>query len=313
MSISTYKLLKKFFEGIEQKLFLFFLLSFYMKVKPLYSDSLGVRSLSCLVETEDLKVFIDPSVSLGPLRYSLPPVPQEIEALEEAKQKIHDIAMDCQVLVISHYHFDHYDPEETFYTNKIVYAKDRLHNINKSQKERGSDFEEKVKGKVKALIYCDGKEFEWGKTKISFSKAFPHGPEGVRVGTVLITTIKAEDFTLVHGSDTQGPVVKEAADWIIKQKPDFLIMDGPPTLFLGWKFSKKSLEDASENLVRILKETNCEVILDHHLARDLKYKERFSEPYRVGKERVKTFAEYQGKENNFLEAHRKELWEKIAK
>jgi len=284
-----------------------------MKIQPLYSDSLGVRSLSCFVETEDLKILIDPSAALGPIRYGLPPSSQEIKALEEAKQKIHEIAMNCQVLTISHYHYDHYDPEEDFYEGKIVYAKDRLHKINQSQRLRGLDFEKNIKDKVKELSYCDGKEFKHGKTKISFSRAFPHGPEGVRVGTVLITTVEDKDFTLVHGSDIQGPVVREAAEYIIGQNPGLLIIDGPPTLFLGWRFSKKNLEDASENLIRILEETECEVVLDHHLVRDLRYKEQFPEPYRVGKERIKTFAEYQGKENNFMEAHRKESWGKEKK
>ena len=52
------------------------------------------------------------------------------------------------------------------------------------------------------------------------------------------------------------------------------------------------------------------MILDHHLFRDLKYKTVFSEPYRVGEEKVKTFAEYLGKNNNTHKAHRKELWGK---
>ncbi|GAH81594.1 unnamed protein product, partial [marine sediment metagenome] len=49
---------------------------------------------------------------------------------------------------------------------------------------------------------------------------------------------------------------------------------------------------------------------DHHLLRDLNYKKIFPQPYRTSGENVKTFAEYIGKENNALEAHRKELWGK---
>ena len=71
---------------------------------------------------------------------------------------------------------------------------------------------------------------------------------------------------------------------------------------------KKNLQKASDNLVEILQTLDCQILLDHHLLRDLKYKEKFKEPYNYGKERVKTFAEYLGKENNTLEAHRKQLW-----
>jgi hypothetical protein len=260
-----------------------------------------------MVETEDLKLLIDPSAALGPRRYGLPPTQAEYDALVHAKEEIRRLANKCDVLTISHYHFDHYDPDENFYTGKIVYTKNRFENINLSQKERAKEFEEKINPSVADLVYCDAKEFQHGNTSISFSKPFPHGPAGVQVGTVLVTTVKEGGFTLVHGSDLQGPVAKDAADYIIEQNPDLLIMDGPPTLFLGWKFSVKNLENASENLVRILKETKCKLILDHHLVRDLKYLERFPKPYEIGKERVKTFAEYLGLENRFLEANRKKL------
>ena len=89
-----------------------------------------------------------------------------------------------------------------------------------------------------------------------------------------------------------------------------MILDGPPTNMLGFRFSKKNLQLASKNLLEIIKKTECEILLDHHLLRDIKYKEAFSKPYKIGGKRLKTFAEYLGKENNTLEAHRKKLWGK---
>ena len=85
-------------------------------------------------------------------------------------------------------------------------------------------------------------------------------------------------------------------------------MDGPATIFLGWKFSMKNLQDSSDKLLKIIEKTNCEVILDHHLLRDLRYKEVYPEPYKKSGDKIKTFAEYLGKENNTLEANRKKLW-----
>ena len=82
-------------------------------------------------------------------------------------------------------------------------------------------------------------------------------------------------------------------------------------MFLGWRFSKKNLQFASDNLIKILNKTKSSIILDHHLLRDLKYKEKYAELYKKGKKRVKTFAEYLGKKNNTLEAHRKQLWGKL--
>lgn len=275
-----------------------------MEVLPLVSDSLGVRSMATLVKTKDSKIFIDPSAALGPSRYGLSPAKQEIDALNNYKYKIHELALECEILIISHYHYDHYDPYENFYSRKKIFAKDRKKNINASQKNRAIEFEKIVKD-ICELVYCDAKSFQFGDTKIKFSEPFPHGPEGIRLGYVLMTTIE-EEMKILHASDVQGPVANKAKDYIISENPDILIIDGPPSYFLGWKFSKKNLEKAEENLVEIIEKTNCEVILDHHLLRDLNYKERFSKVYEKGN--VKTFAEYQNLENNMLEAHRKELW-----
>ena len=282
-----------------------------MKIEPIASDSLGVRSMATYVETKDCKIFIDPSAALGPSRYGLPPAPQEIEMLDKTKQVIADKAENCDILVISHYHYDHYDPSETFYDDKTVFAKDIASNINASQRGRGKEFREIIKDKCE-LIYCDNSTHAINNTILKFSPPFFHGPSNVRLGYVIMTTIDDGETKLLHASDVQGPVTKEAADYIIAEKPNLLIIDGPPTLFLGWRFSKKNLQDASDNLVRILETLKeCIVILDHHLLRDLQYKTRFPKPYEVGGERVKTFAEYLGLDNNTLEAHRKDLWKEI--
>jgi len=280
-----------------------------MKILPVASDSLGVRSMATYIETKDCKVFIDPSAALGPSRYGLIPTDQEIRALDQTKQEIAKIVDRCDVIIISHYHYDHYDPSEKFYIGKKVFAKDIENNINKSQKERGTDFKNIVENQCD-LEYSDDSKHQIGNTKIVFSPPFFHGPENIRLGYVIMATIDDGEKKILHSSDVQGPVTENAKNYIMDQKPDLLIMDGPPTNFLGWRFSKQSLQDASDNLVEIIKKLGCEVILDHHLLRDLKYLEIFSEPYKVGKEKVKTFAEYLGKENNTLEAHRKELWGK---
>jgi uncharacterized protein len=280
-----------------------------MIIKPISSDSLGVRSMATYIETKDCKILIDPSAALGPKRYSLPPHQKEMETLYNTKNKIAEIAEKCNILTISHYHYDHYDPNEIFYKNKKVFAKDISQNINKSQKQRGTEFKEKIKNSCK-LIYCDNTQHKFGDTTITFSPAFFHGPENIRLGYVIMTTVDDGKKRVLHASDVQGPVTKDATDYIIKQNPDVLIMDGPATIFLGWKFSMQNLQDSSDNLIKILKETKSEIILDHHLLRDIKYKEIYPEPYKIGKKRVKTFAEYLGKENNTLEAHRKKLWGK---
>lgn len=280
-----------------------------MEIIPISSDSLGVRSMATFIGTKDCKILIDPSAALGPKRYGLPPHPKELETFYKTKNKISEFAKKCDILTISHYHYDHYDPNEVFYKGKKVFVKDISKNINKSQRQRGVDFK-KIIDEMCELINCDNKEYKIDETKITFSPPFFHGPENVRLGYVLMTVVEDSEKKVLHASDVQGPVTKNATEYIIKQKPDVLIMDGPASIFLGWKFRYKDLKDASDNLVKIIKKLDCDIILDHHLLRDAKYKEVFPKPYEIGKKRVKTFAEYLGKENNTLEAHRKELWGK---
>jgi hypothetical protein len=280
-----------------------------MKLIPISSDSLGVRSMATYVETKDCKILIDPSAALGPKRYGLPPHKKEFHALYKTKNEIAEIAKRCDIFTISHYHYDHFDPNETFYKEKKVFAKDISNNINKSQSKRGRDFKEYIDEKCE-LIYSDNSNHQIGDTSISFSPPFFHGPENVRLGYVIMATIEDDEKKMLHASDVQGPITKNATDYIIKQKPDLLIMDGPPTIFLGWKLSLKDLENASNNLLKIMEKLDCDIILDHHLLRDINYKARFPEPYIRGEGKLKTFAEYLGKENNTLEAHRKKLWGK---
>ncbi|MEA2054024.1 MAG: MBL fold metallo-hydrolase [Candidatus Thermoplasmatota archaeon] len=277
-----------------------------MNIKLIASDSLGIRSMATVVETDDVCIFIDASASLGPSRYGLPPHPLELEALEKALVSIENMADDCNFFVITHYHYDHYAPDEQFYEKKRVFAKCIDRNINKSQMERGTLFAERF-GNKSEIVYCDETDYEIGNTKLKFSPPFPHGPKGTRLGYVIMVTVE-EDKKILFASDVQGPVDEKAAEYIIQQNPDILITDGPPSYLLGWKFSRENLKKAEGNLTEIMKKTDCHLILDHHLLRDLKYKEKLPILYGMYGDRIQTFAEYAGKKNNMLEAKRKELW-----
>jgi len=282
-----------------------------MKIKLLFSDSMGVRSMATLVETENQKIFIDASAALGPFRYGLPPHPLEIEMLENAKNKIRKMAEDTPYHIITHYHYDHYDPNENFYTGKKIFAKRIDTYINASQRARGMAFYEKFKDKA-SIVYADNTLHEIDGIKLKFSPPFPHGPHGIKLGYVIMVSVEEND-KLLFASDVQGPVYEKTKDYIIEEEPSILIMDGPPSYFLGWRFSQENLMKAEKNLMEIMDKIECELILDHHLLRDLKYRERMHELYSIYGDRIKTFAEYNGMKNNMLEAKRKELWEKMDK
>ena len=273
-----------------------------MIVHPVASDSLGVRSLSVFVESS-VNIFIDPSAALGPKRYGLPPSETEYKTLEKYKEKIRALATKADIFVISHYHYDHYDPNATFYSGKKIFAKHWKEHINYSQRKRAEFFREKI-GDTAELICVDNKKIDVNGIEIEFSKPFPHGNEKTKLGFVIMTTIDDGKERVLHASDVEGPIVEEAADYIISQNPDLAIVDGPATYFLGYRFSREDLNRSVTNLKKIA-DSVPKLILDHHLLRDLKYRERLAEVYEY--DNVLSFAEFNGEKINMLEAHRKEF------
>ena len=83
-----------------------------LEVTPLAFESLGVRSSSMLIQTEDVRIVIDPAVALAPNRYGLPPHPLEEEAKERLWGVVKEEAVKADILIVTHYHFDHVDPKE---------------------------------------------------------------------------------------------------------------------------------------------------------------------------------------------------------
>ncbi len=272
---------------------------------------MGTRSMATYVETEDYGLLIDPGVALGPSRYGLPPHPAEFKRMEEHWGAIKEFASKADGLVVSHYHYDHHDPEEPgLYRGKEVYVKHPTVNINKSQRERASYFLGRLGKLPHKLEFADGREFQRGETLIRFSPAVPHGT-GPRLGCVLEVSVEEGGRKMLFTSDVEGPCLEEQVEFILKENPDVVYVDGPMSYMLGYRFSKQSLDAALKNIARILGETKVEkLIADHHLLRDLRWRERLGalhESLPRGKELV-TAAEYRGLENDLLEARRKELY-----
>lgn len=263
-----------------------------MKIVPIASESLGVRSLSVYIEAGENKILIDPGVALGPRRYSLPPTKIELERLEYTKDKILKFLGKATTIIISHYHYDHYIPGAN-YDGKHLFLKDPIRNINKSQRGRASKFLEDKRG----YEYADGKTLI-RDFKMEFSPAFPHGEKGTRLGFVIMTMIDHKE-RMIHASDTQL-LNKESVEWIIGKMPDLIITSGPPT-YIG--YMKNSWKTGTNNINRIILETDSEIILDHHILRDKRYPRFFEE---LEKEPL-TFAGYLGVEETPLEAYRREL------
>lgn len=261
-----------------------------MRIVPIASESLGVRSLAVYIKTRKDNILIDPGVALGPKRYSLPPAKAEIEKLKLVQKSILEFLAMANTIIISHYHYDHYTPGAN-YENKHLIIKNPSRNINKSQKRRASKFL-----KDKNYTSADGKNITLKECRIKFSPPLPHGEKGTRLGFVIMTMIE-DKKKIIHASDTQL-LNKESIKWIIDNIPDTLIASGPPTYIL-----KHTWKSGIKNINRIIQETDAHIILDHHIIRDKRYPRFFKE---LEKE-PSTFAKYLGREETPLEAYRKEL------
>ena len=297
-----------------------------IRVVPLADESLGVRSMSVYVQTPDLGILIDAGVSLAPRRYGLPPHPSEFIKLREARERILNYSRLSEVVIISHYHLDHYTPsfpswyewtrEDTYeeiYGDKIVLMKDFSNNINYRQMVRAKYLYEAIKDKAYKILQVDGKTIRIGDTIVKFSKPFPHGPPGTRLGWVLMTTVIFDDEKVVHASDIQGPMDHNALEYIIEERPDILILGGPPLYLEGKKVSMADIERGMKNMIELIRRMNI-VILSHHTLRDPGWKDRLNSAFIESGEsenKVFTMAEYRGMDNMLLEARRKELWEKM--
>ena len=286
------------------------------RIVPLGFDSFGVRSMATFVETDDQKILIDPGVSLAPLRYGLEPHPLEWQRLDETWNIIKDYAEESEVLIVTHYHYDHHDPDyPELYSRKTVFIKHPTENINISQRDRAAYFLAAIKGLPKKLEIADGKSFTFGETTITFSKAVCHGTNP-RLGYVTETCIKSGGEKFLHTSDVEGPSLDDQIAFILNEKPDILFVDGPMTYMLGYHYSFKSLEISNSNLIKAIRETSVHtLVLDHHFLRDINYKMRIKPVYEEAQKRgvkVMTAAEFSGRKIEMLEALRKELYAKYG-
>lgn len=288
-----------------------------MEIKLIAFDSLGVRSQSTFIQTKDTTIHIDPAVAIAPRRYGLPPHRIEIERLYKMAETVTEYLRDAEIIIITHYHYDHHDPGRLIppetYRGKDIYIKHPANKINLSQKIRASRFLKIIRQYAKSIKIADESAVNLGSTMIRFSKPVPHGVDD-KLGYVVEVSICDKETRFLYTSDVEGPVLREQIDFIVKENPEIIVIDGPLTYMLGYRFSFKHLSLSIANLKKIIEVSRVKtMILDHHLLRDADYLSKIAEVIDyAGLNRVKimTAAEYMGKPVDVLEVKRKELFEK---
>jgi hypothetical protein len=282
-----------------------------MRVIPLAAESLGVRSMATYVEAGDTTILIDPGATLAAARYGLPPAEPEWDALRRANDRISAYAARAGLVFVSHYHEDHYRTEPATYAGRMVLAKEPRRMVGGQQSRRGVALWTSLEG-IARLECADGWRRREPRVELCVSPPLPHGVEGTPLGYVVALTVvdAAERERFVFASDVQGPLSAVAAGWLIQQRPTLLYLSGPPS-YIERELPAGAIDRGIDNLRRVMEETGCRVIMDHHALRDPGFSTRFERLWSTG--RVVTAAAHLGVESTPLEARRRALWGAVRK
>jgi predicted metallo-beta-lactamase superfamily hydrolase len=112
--------------------------------RPIWFDSLGAKSSCTLIRTPDVSVLIDPGAAVMQPSFPASWV-KKIYWYELAISAIKKASRSADVIVISHYHFDHFvDFDKGIYEGKLLLVKNPNEYINDSQRGRAEHFFEEL-------------------------------------------------------------------------------------------------------------------------------------------------------------------------
>lgn len=284
-----------------------------MKIIPLASDSMGVRSMATFIETTNCRILIDPGASIVPLRYGFGPHPMETWRLKKLWERIHLFAQTVDIIVNTHYHPSHFMPDmHELYRGKSILIKNPNQHIVPEQRNLAFRFLNTIQPIVKEVSFADARKLTFDETSITFSPPVMHDFDKKK-GYVIQVHIENRGKTFLFTSDVQGPCDEEASKFIIEQNPEFLYLDGPLTYLQGDESRQKQLGEILDRVKHIVEKTRLHrLMIDHHLLRDVQWREKFEPVFEFAHSKgvlVITAAEFRGEENNPLEARRNQLFE----
>ena len=282
-----------------------------MSLEIIGAESMGVRSLCCLVTLPHRRIVIDPGVSLGYVRYGLLPHPVQVAVGRRIREKILQVLDNATDVVFSHFHGDHVPLVDANPYQLSVRALPscfrKLRCWSKSDNDLSSDMSKRFRDLTELLGVNMQIAEGCSEGPLSFSQAVPHGAPGSKIGNLMMTRIEMDGQVFVHASDIQllnDTTVDQVIDW----QPDIVLTAGPP-LYLD-RLSKAERECAWDNALRLASSVDV-VILDHHLMRSEEgavWLDKLSAT--VGK-KVYCAADFMGISRRLLEAERAQLYEEM--
>lgn len=279
-----------------------------MHIKIIGTESLGVRGLSCKIETKDRKILIDPGIALGYNRHGLLPHPFQVAVGRVIRNKIISALKDATDVVISHYHGDHiplvdanpYQLKAEEITNlhqDIRFWAKGLAGLSQNMKVRAHS--------LSVVLNKDLPKAEGGSDgPMAFSGAVPHGEANNRFGEVMMTKIEDEGEVFVHASDIQL-LDRKAILQILEWHPNIVLASGP-SLYLP-RLSNEHRKIAWQNAIYLSRGVDT-LILDHHMMRceeGIVWLKRLSSETGKG---IVCAADFMKKPRLLLEAWRRQLY-----
>lgn len=282
-----------------------------MHIDILGAESLGVRGLSCVVETHDRRIVIDPGLALGYQRDGLLPHPAQVAVGEQVRRRIIAALGDATDVVMSHFHGDHVPLPDA---NPYQLQAQRVAPLFRTPRlwAKGTEgLSPSMVHRRSVLAETLGREIPNAEGQsngvLLLSPPMPHGRPRSHLGTVMMTRIESEDAVFAHASDIQlldDRAVSLLLDWC----PDIALVGGPPLYLSKLLWEQRAV--AWANAKRLARHVNT-LILDHHLLRceeGLLWLDRLSSE--TG-QRVVCAADFMGEPRCLLEAWRPQLYKEM--
>ena len=283
-----------------------------MKIEILGSESLGVRGLSCVVETDDRRIIIDPGLALGYQRHNLLPHPFQVAVGENVRRKIVKALKGCTDIVISHFHGDHIPLANAnpfqLSAQKVSrdFRKPKLwckcsNNLSPAMGKRCSDLSQVLE---RRLTCSEGQT----DGLLRFSQSMPHGEANTHLGEVMMARVGDKEEVFVHASDIQL-LDNSPIEQIIAWKPYIVLASGPP-LYLR-SLSSKKRRKARDNALLLARHVPI-LILDHHMLRNEEGFRFLEELSASAGHKIFCAADYMKRKRLPLEAWRQRLYREMA-
>ncbi len=282
-----------------------------MSIEIIGAESIGVRSLCCLLTFQDRRIVIDPGLSLGYMRHGLMPHPVQVAAGRQVREQILSALNGATDVVFSHFHGDHVplldaNPYQLS-IESLPAGFQQLRGWSKS----ADGLSAKMNKRFSDLSELMGSNMQVAEGMtvgpLSFSSAVPHGEHSSTLGTVMMTRIEMEKMVFVHASDIQL-LDAETVDRIITWQPDIVLAAGPP-LYLD-QLGSAARDNAWDNALRLASHIET-LIIDHHLMRCTEGVVWLDKLSGAAGKKVYSAADFMRVPQQLLEAQRAQLYEKM--